>query len=202
MIDKAIISLKDMIDELGESSVKSMLSSFCSPLNPDVEDFIRYKAIDFAKQAIAPTHLVYTQHKGTPVVCGYFTITLKSFVIQKKDVGSTIFKRLTKFGTHDEQLNCCEIPAPLIAQLSKNFENGYDKLISGKELLDLALSEIKKLQAIGGGKVVYLECEDKERLKDFYRQNGFREFGKRSLDSDEMDKLTGQYLIQMLKYLD
>lgn len=123
-------------------------------------------------------------------------------MVSKKVVGATTFKRLKKFGTYDEQYKCCEIPAPLIAQLSKNFYCGYDNLISGKELLDLALSEVKKLQAIGGGKIVYIECEDKERLKEFYWNNGFRVFGKRNLDRDERDKLNGQYLIQMLKYVD
>ena len=123
-------------------------------------------------------------------------------VIYCKEEGSRekTFKRLKKFGTYDEEFKCCEIPAPLIAQLSKNFSNGYNELISGEELLNLALSEVKKLQAIGGGKVVYVECEDKPRLKEFYHDNGFKEFGKRNLDSDERDKLSGQYLIQLLKY--
>lgn len=201
MIGYSLIALNDMISELGESAVKNILSSFSSPLNPDVEYFIRHKAIEFAKRAIAPTTLVYTSYKDTPVICGYFTITIKSFVVRKKEVGSNTFKRLKKFGTYNEQFKCCSIPAPLIAQLSKNFTNEYNTLISGKELLDLALSEVKRLQAIGGGKVVYIECEDKPRLKEFYHNNGFREFGKRNLERDERDKLEGQYLIQMLKYI-
>lgn len=200
MIGYSLIALNDMLSELGEGKVKNILSSFSSPLNPDVEYFIRHKAIDFAKQAIAPTTLVYTSYKDEPVICGYFTITLKSFIVRKKEVGAKTFKRLRRFGTYDEQFNCCEIPAPLIAQLSKNFLNEYNKLISGKELLDLALSEVKKLQTIGGGKVVYVECEDKPRLREYYHNNGFREFGKRNLDRDERDKLSGQYLIQLLKY--
>ena len=201
MIGFSLIALNDMISELGEGAVKKILSSFSSPLNSDVEYFIRHKAIDFAKQAIAPTTLVYTSYKDEPVICGYFTITLKSFIVRKKEVGSTTFKRLKKFGTYDDVYKCCEIPAPLIAQLSKNFTNEYNTLIKGEVLLNLALSEVKKLQAIGGGKVVYIECEDKPELKEFYCNNGFREFGKRNLDRDERDKISGQYLIQMLKYI-
>ena len=53
-----------------------------------------------------------------------------------------------------------------------------------------------------GGKTVYLDCEDKDKLKQFYRNNGFTEFGKRYLGSDEQDTLEGLYLIQMIKYLD
>ncbi|HBF3466448.1 TPA: N-acetyltransferase, partial [Clostridioides difficile] len=52
-----------------------------------------------------------------------------------------------------------------------------------------------------GGKIVYLECEDKPKLIEFYKDNGFVDFGKRSLDKDETDSLDGDYLVQMLKYL-
>ncbi|MCU5941466.1 N-acetyltransferase, partial [Clostridioides difficile] len=52
-----------------------------------------------------------------------------------------------------------------------------------------------------GGKIVYLECEDKPKLIEFYKDNGFVDFGKRSLDKDETDSLDGGYLVQMLKYL-
>ncbi|MGN0687036.1 MAG: N-acetyltransferase [Oscillospiraceae bacterium] len=197
----SILSLKDMLEVLGESEVKAKLSSFSCPMNRDVEYFLRHKAIEFAKQAIAPTSLVYASYKGEWVLCGYFTITMKAFTV-KKDVGSTIFRRLKKFGTYNEELKSCHIPAPLIAQLGKNFTNGYDGLIKGRELLELACIEIRKIQAIGGGKIVYLECEDKPKLTQFYYENGFREFAKRQLDKDEQDKLSGQYLVQMLKYLD
>lgn len=196
-----IISLKDMVEALGESTVKTMLSSFSSPLNKDVEYFLRQRAIEFAKQSIAPTTLVYASYRDEPVLVGYFAITLKAFTV-KKDVGCNTFKRLKKFGTYNDELKSCHIPAPLIAQLSKNFTNGYDKLITGKELLELACDEVRKMQKIGGGKIVYLECEDKPKLEHFYIENGFKQFAKRTLDHDERDKLSGEYLLQMLKYLD
>ena len=39
-------------------------------------------------------------------------------------------------------------------------------------------------------------------LLDFYSRNGFVNFGTRALDRDETDKLSGESLVQMLKYLD
>jgi hypothetical protein len=48
---------------------------------------------------------------------------------------------------------------------------------------------------------VYLECENKTKLIDFYRANGFVAFDERKLDPDEMEILEGKCLIQMLKYL-
>ena len=46
-----------------------------------------------------------------------------------------------------------------------------------------------------------MECEDKPELTKFYSSNGFVEFGKRPLDRDEKDDLSGDYLVQMLKDL-
>lgn len=92
--------------------------------------------------------------------------------------------------------------APLIGQLGKNYQNNYDKQITGDELLALALHKVKESQLILGGKIVYLECEDKEKLTEFYSRNGFCNFGQRKLDKDETLNLSGDYLIQMLRYMD
>ena len=53
-----LINLKLMLDTVGEDSVKTVLSSFSCPLNPDVENFLRFKAIEFARQGFSQTHLV------------------------------------------------------------------------------------------------------------------------------------------------
>lgn len=198
----SIISLKDIVDEIGEMETRRLISSFSCPLNKDVEYYIRHTAIEFAKQNIAPTFLVLASYKEQRVICGYFTISIKVFSIPKKCVGTNTFKRLKKFGTYNDDTKTCTISAPLIAQLSKNFKNDYDKLISGIELLELACQEVRRSQAIVGGKVVYLECEDKPRLVEFYRDYGFREFAKRNLDKDERNNISGEYLVQMLKYFD
>ena len=73
-------------------------------------------------------------------------------------------------------------------------------LISGDELLELACEKISTIQLDLGGKFAYLECEDKPQLTEFYSSNGFVEFDRRELDKDESG-LSGDYLIQMLKYI-
>ena len=90
---------------------------------------------------------------------------------------------------------------PLIAQLGKNYQHGYNTLITGEELLKLACDKVKEIQLSLGGRFVYLECEDKEVLLEFYSSNGFVNFGKRYMDRDEEEKMEGRYLIQMLKYI-
>ncbi|MFR1823122.1 MAG: N-acetyltransferase [Clostridium saudiense] len=193
--------LKEMIEQLGEESVKAILSNFSCPQNLDVEKFIKDKAIEFSKQNIASTHLVFAEYKEKLEIVGYFTLSPKTVYIKKGNLSNTLKKRVSKFGTYDENIKGYSIPAPLIAQLGKNFTNGLNKLITGDELLKMACDKIKTIQANMGGKITYLECEDKPKLIEFYKSNGFVNFGKRTLDRDEKDDLSGEYLIQMLKYL-
>lgn len=195
------IVLKEMIEQLGEDMVKLILSNFSCPQNLDVEKFIKDKAIEFSKQNIASTHLVFSEYKEKLELVGYFTLSPKTVYIKKGNLSNTLKKRVSKFGNYDENIKGYSIPAPLIAQLGKNFTNGLDKLITGDELLKMACDKIKTIQVNMGGKITYLECEDKPKLIEFYKSNGFVNFGKRMLDRDEKDDLSGEYLIQMLKYL-
>lgn len=90
------------------------------------------------------------------------------------------------------------IALPLIGQIGKNYKNEYNKLITGDILLKLACDKIKVAQGILGGRFVFLECEDKQKLREFYESNGFVCFGKRNLERDEREKNNGEYLLQML----
>ena len=195
------VNLAEMISEIGEDRVKAILSDFQCPLNKDVEFYIRDKAIVFAKQGWAATHLVFASYKDTLVLVGYFTLVTKVIMIYKANMSKTLQKKISKFSQPDVSMKRYIMSAPLIAQLGKNFNKGYDKLITGDELLKLACDKVKSIQTDVGGKFVYLECEDKPQLIDFYTSNGFVNFGKRNLDKDETDVMSGGYLVQMLRYL-
>lgn len=196
------VSLKDMIDISGEDKVKSILSDFFCPLNLELEDFLKYKAIEFAKQQISSTQLVFTSYKSKPVLIGYYTVAMKVINISKCSLSKRLRSRINKFTTYDKKSGVYNLPAPLIGQLGKNYKDKYNELITGDELLKMACDKIKESLLILSGKVVYLECEDTPRLIEFYSENGFCEFGKRELDKDETSKISGEHLIQMLKYLD
>lgn len=197
----AEINLTNMLSELKEEGVKSILSSFSCPLNRDVEQFLLYKATEFAKQGIAATHLVFASYKERPVLVGYYTLANKYIFLKSNSLSNTMRKRINKFATYIPETKQHVIAAPLIGQIGKNYTNNYNRLITGDELLKLACDRIERVQLNIGGKIVYLECEDKPVLIDFYSQNGFVSFGKRALESDETELMDGKYLIQMLKYI-
>lgn len=194
------VPLKKLLEISGEDRVKSILSSFSCPQNKDVTGYLKRSAIELEKHDVSRTHLVYTDFKGESVLVGYYTLTLKSLCVHHKCISAGMRKRLNRFGASDPDRKSHVIPCPLIAQLSKNFTNGYNALISGDELLHMALVDVKRTQEIIGGKFVYVECEDKDRLVDFYKANGFVVFGQRPLDHDEIEDIQGQYYLQLLKY--
>jgi len=194
------INLKEMINEIGEDKTKEILSDFYSLDNEDVESFLRFKSIEFAKQGLAATHLIFTEYKSETVLIGYFTLANKTMSFYKRSLSNTLSKKVCKFAKYDSELKKYNLSTILIAQLGKNYANGYNELISGNELLKMACDKVLDIQLQVGGKIVYLECEDMPKLLRFYSRNGFVNFGKRELDPDESG-LSGKYLIQMLKYL-
>lgn len=196
------MNLSDMISELGEDKVKTILSSFVCPLNEDVQDFIHNKAIEFAKQGWAGTTLVFwrSDDKKEKYLVGYYALASKYICVSKGAVSKSIAKKMNVHGDFNPDSREYIVPASLIGQLGKNFDTGNNLLISGAELLQLALDKIKDIQKEVGGKFVYLECEDKKKLIDFYENNGFTQFGKRKKDRDELG-IDGDYLIQLLRYM-
>lgn len=195
-----IVNLNNLIESIGEEKAKSILSNFSCPLNLDVESFLKFKAIEFAKQGLAATHLVYKKYKKQPVLVGYFSLANKYITVGKNKVSRTVGRRIAKFSVYNQYDNVYSMSAPLIAQLGKNFTDGYNELISGDELLELAIQKVQHVQMDVGGKIAYVECEDKPKLVEFYTRNGFIEFDKRNLDKDETE-LEGEYLIQLLRYI-
>lgn len=194
-------SLSQMIDTLGEAVVKEQLSSFSCPQNLDVEDFLRNKAIPFSNQGIAATHLVYASYQNQPVIVGYYALANKVYVVRNLDKLSTsLRKRLRKFAKHNAELRQYEIPMPLIGQLGKNYANGYDKLITGKELLHLAFDRIRTMQMCVGGKLAYLECAMIPGLIRFYEENGFKQMDVRELSAGEIGLDGHTKYMQMIKY--
>ena len=196
-----VVNLLDMLETIGDKKTKSLISDFYCPDNPDVEDFLKTKAIEFAKQGIAATHLVFTSYKSNPVLIGYYALANKILVVPEKQVSNSMAKRLRKFALRNEGFKQYTLSCPLIAQLGKNFSNNHNKLIRGDELLSMACEEIKRMQLAIGGKFTYVECEDTQFLIDFYCSNGFIRINNRYLNKKERREQDPEYLVQLIKHL-
>ena len=97
------MNLSDIIEQLGEDATKSILSSFSCPLNKDVENFIRYKAIEFSKRTLAKTHLVFweTEDQKSREFVGYYTITSKVITVDRNVLSNNEARKLRNQGIFD-----------------------------------------------------------------------------------------------------
>ncbi len=189
-----ILTIDKLLESIGEDGLEAILSDYICPMNDDIEDYLRHKAITFSKQGLAKTHLVFADFRGSPVLIGFFALANKTiFIPDKSKLSKTTKRRIAKFATHIAETKMSYVTAPLIAQLGKNYSNDYNTLITGDELLKMAIDCILETQFAIGGKTAYLECQDHPGLIRFYENNGFREFDRRTDNN-------GVILVQMIRY--
>lgn len=84
-----VVNLNLLVEELGEDTAKRILSDFSCPMNADVEFFLSQKAIDFAKQGWAQTHLIFASFKNQWVLVGFFALANKYIRISAKSLGKS-----------------------------------------------------------------------------------------------------------------
>lgn len=180
-----------------ENDLRGLLFGYSCPVNKDVEMYLREQAIEFTLKDQSVTYLVFSNINAE--LLGYFTIAVKPIIINAKNFSNHMKRKLSRSGEYDEITQTYSLAAYLVAQLGKNFAHDADKSISGKELLDLALDQVRELQYQAGGTVVFLESEDNESLRNFYQQEkGFKQFGYRETNSPEQER---HKLVQMLKII-
>ncbi len=167
------VNLLKFIDSEGEDAARAVLSAFICGKNKEVESFVRYQAIDFAKRKISMTYLIFDEEGNLLAI---FILTHKAIDISGDTLSNTARKRLKRFSTIDESTNSYTTSAFLIAQLGKNYANGLDQRIRGDEIMDCVFTILEEVQSMIGGGIVYLECEDKPQLLSFYRNGKYRFF--------------------------
>lgn len=130
---------------------------------------------------------------------GYFTITIKTILIDATSFSNTVKRKIARVGEQNEHNGNYTLSAYLIAQLGKKYTDNANKRITGNQLLTLALEKIKELQYMAGGMVAFLEAEENTKFMRFYEsENGFIRFNTRLTRSDvEKDHL----LVQLLKVI-
>ena len=81
----------------------------------------------------------------------------------------------------DESTNCYDVSAFLIAQFGKNYAVDNGNFMTGNRLMDYVFSVLNDIRHMIGGGVVFLECEDNEKLLSFYQneRNRFKLYGER-----------------------
>ena len=158
-----------------DSFCNDVINSYQCPMNPDIEWFLKDKAIEFEKRHWTRTYMVFCDGiLGSSVLVGYFSIGLKNI-----EVSQSASKSLRKKVTGSANIE--NSPALLLGQIGRNFNEilGTIKAIPGEELVKLALKKLRQVNSLIGGRVVLVECKDIEALRKFYSKEGFTSLGQR-----------------------
>lgn len=192
MSDYAVVNILDLMDAIGEDELQHILSDFSCPQNMEIENFVRENAVEFAKRKMSVTYLVID---GESRVTAMFALTHKAVQIMSEGLSSSLRKKIQRYAQLDEETGMFMLSSFLIGQFGKNYQ--YQNILKpdGKELMEAVFRILKHVQREIGGGVVYLECENKPQLLQFYQNdiNRFRIFGER------FSKPEGVTYIQLLK---
>ena len=178
MNEYRVFNILDMAKAIGETNLDELLSDFCCPKNEEIQRFVREKAYDFAKKKLSVTYLVVNEDN---YIAAIFTLAHKAVEIGDSNLSNSKRKKISRYAVLDSGTGSYTVSAFLIAQFGKNYALDTDKRLSGNELMDLAFEVLERVQHEIGGGVVFLECEDKPQLLDFYQneKNGFIPFNQR-----------------------
>ena len=149
----------------------------------------------YQKESVSYIPCVFGESKE---LLGYFTLALKPLSVRGETVSKTTKRKLLRISELDEKSDTYTMSAYLIAQLGKNYTNGANEKITGKELVELAWTVIEDAQYMLGGIVAFLEAENEEKLLSFYRDNRFSQFDTRQTASDAEES---HELVQLLRLL-
>ena len=159
-----LISLKRIIEKNALDYFEKRKENFSSQ-NPDVEYFIKNKALDYEKRCFCRTFLLIDKDSN---IAGYFTLGLKTLAFQ--DYVSNNKKK----AIHGISSDVSSVPVILIGQFSKNLN--IENKIQGDELLQFAMDMVYKAQDIVGGRICLVETssdETNQKVIDFYEKCGF-----------------------------
>ena len=191
-----VISMESLLAG-GEEAVWEAIGEFSCRYNPEIDNYLRNRSVDFTRKSMTISHLVFDDAMGLCV--GYFALTHKPVVFQADKLSGSQRKRIERFAKLDEDTGCYTVAAFLIAQIGKNYLAQNGDLISGVALLDLAKDELLVAKQKIGGQIVFVEMEHgNEQLAKFYADNGFVLFGSRD-DVEDGKPITYDQLFLFLK---
>ena len=186
------LNLGILLRDYEESAVLQKMREFDCPANAEINTFFHEKTVGSVKRHQTATFIVVDERNQTH---GFYSLTHKSLEVSAENLSKAYAKKIAMFSDFDEDKNSYYISAFLIAQFGKNQNIAKDSVISGDEMMDLVLEHLRAVHDEIAGNLVYLECENKEKLLSFYQRNGFVRFGER------FSKTEKTHYIQMLRFL-
>ncbi|WP_228278802.1 acetyltransferase [Acinetobacter indicus] len=98
----------------------------------------------------------------------YFSLSFKEVTLNPEKVSRTLIRKLDGFSKH-----ATTVKAFLIGQIGKN-SLVADNPLCLQDILKEAYNAIAQAQALVGGRIVILECEDTPKLIELYERHGYK----------------------------
>ena len=143
-----------------------ILKTFRCSIAPDIEDFLRNKAIEFEKRDVSRTYLLIDTINLK--IVAYFTLSISVSTTNK--LSKTQIKKIDGFSKFRECLGFY-----LIGQLG--IDDNYRKLHKNKGLgnflVDFAYDICKNSQNLVGGRFILIDAIKDKKVIEFYENNHF-----------------------------
>lgn len=164
------------------------MQRFSCARNKEVEGFLHNNATRFEKDHIGRTYFVVNADSNDDIsIHAYFTLTFREIELKDgNDVPKTQVQKMDGINK-----NAKSIKAYLIGQLARNHEI-TPKMVNLSLILQHVYDVLRDAQRLVGGRVVFLECDDNQKIVDQYKENGFAYLQKTKDDNQ----------IQMYRLLD
>lgn len=197
---KRPLSLEEMMNELGDEVLKSVLFSFSCTYDEDIQNFLHNRAIEFERLLKSRTYLIVSDEQirnpniafDEITIYGYISLAVKVFTVPKA-TSNRQRQQLDGFSAKEHGKQISNFPCYLIGQLARN-SNVPKESISGAELLTFAYRTIGEVVKLVGGRNILVECRNNKKLIQFYLNNGFYQI---SQVPDE-----NQTMIQMIRRIE
>ena len=194
---KCTLALKDIMSELEDDKLKSLLSSFACIYDEDIQNFLHNRAVEFERLSKSRPYLIVSEEQfENPeitfdefTIYGYISLAVKVFTVPET-TSNRQRQQLDGFSAKEHGKQISNFPCYLIGQLARN-SNVPKESISGAELLNFAYDIIAISVDAVGGRNILIECHNDKKLVQFYLYN---EFYRISQMPDE-----NQSMIQMIR---
>lgn len=190
-----LMNLSDVAgDRVTSEKFEAIIEKYACPKNRDIEDFLKTRALDFTRKKISVSYLALDE---TGELLGFFTLANKTVSVDASSLSGVKRRRLRKFAGGEDESGVFHLSAYLIAQFGRNFGSRSYAVLTGDDLMELAVEKIREVQGMIGGGAAFLECEDKEKLLNFYQRepNCFFVFGERYSEKD------GRLFKQLIRFI-
>ncbi len=155
------LALRQLLKTKGEAQISCILQQFRCSRNPELQEFIHSKAINYENNDRTRTFVLIQNGKFE----AFFSLALN--VLDTTNIASnTTKKKLSPINSPKDNFIACF----LIGQLGKDDTSK----IEGKDILNEALSYLLVNHTLLGSKFILVDSTNKKGVVDFYKNNGFK----------------------------